>query len=199
MKQYHSTTRKVSDLIPYVNNSRIHSDDQVTQVASSIKEFGFTNPILIDEDNGVIAGHGRLLASKKLNMDEVPCIVLDGLTESQRKAYIIADNKLALNSSWDADLLKIELKKIEESDIDILLTGFDALPDIDDDIDYSLLDDGDDEDVKDGVRKSIMVDFDLEHYDEAYELFKWWRGQGAYLGYMVLEHLRKEKSKHESD
>ena len=89
---------KVGDLIPYVNNSRTHSDEQVTQVASSIKEFGFTNPILIDDDGGIIAGHGRLMAAKKLGLVEVPCIRLGHLSEAQRKAYVIADNQLALNS-----------------------------------------------------------------------------------------------------
>jgi len=116
---------KVGDLIPYVNNSRTHSDEQVMQVASSIKEFGFTNPILIDDDGGIIAGHGRLMAAKKLDIDEVPCIRLGYLSEAQRKAYVIADNKLALNSGWDNDLLKIELMQLDSIDFDLNLTGFD--------------------------------------------------------------------------
>ena len=116
---------KVGDLIPYVNNSRTHSDEQVTQVASSIKEFGFTNPILIDDDGGIIAGHGRLMAAKKLGLVEVPCIRLGHLSEAQRKAYVIADNKLALNSGWDNDLLKIELMQLDSIDFDLNLTGFD--------------------------------------------------------------------------
>lgn len=116
---------KVGDLIPYVNNSRTHSDEQVMQVASSIKEFGFTNPILIDDDGGIIAGHGRLMAAKKLGLDEVPCIRLGHLSEAQRKAYVIADNKLALNSGWDNDLLKIELMQLDSIDFDLNLTGFD--------------------------------------------------------------------------
>ena len=116
---------KVGDLIPYVNNSRTHSDEQVMQVASSIKEFGFTNPILIDDDGGIIAGHGRLMAAKKLGLVEVPCIRLGHLSEAQRKAYVIADNKLALNSGWDNDLLKIELMQLDSIDFDLNLTGFD--------------------------------------------------------------------------
>lgn len=116
--------KKVDDLIPYANNSRTHSEDQVNQVASSIKEFGFTNPILIDEDGGIIAGHGRTLAAKKLGIDEVPCIVLDGLTDAQKKAYVIADNKLALNSGWDNDMLRLELESLAEMDFDLELTGF---------------------------------------------------------------------------
>ena len=116
---------KVGDLIPYVNNSRTHSDEQVMQVASSIKEFGFTNPILIDGEGGIIAGHGRLMAAKKLGLNKVPCIRLDYLTETQRKAYVIADNKLALNGGWDNDLLKIELTELDSLDFDLNLIGFD--------------------------------------------------------------------------
>ena len=116
---------KVGDLIPYVNNSRTHSDEQVMQVASSIKEFGFTNPILIDDDSGIIAGHGRLMAAKKLGLDEVPCIRLGHLTDAQRKAYVIADNQLALNSGWNSDILALEIKHLEELDFDLTLLGFD--------------------------------------------------------------------------
>lgn len=115
----------VSDLIPYVNNSRTHSDEQVNQVASSIKEFGFTNPVLIDEQGGLIAGHGRVMAAKKLGIDEVPSIVLVGLTEAQQKAYIIADNQLPLNAGWDLDKLKLEIETLNELDFDIDLLGFD--------------------------------------------------------------------------
>ena len=117
--------KKISDLIPYVNNTRTHSDTQVLQIASSIKEFGFTNPILIDDEGGVIAGHGRIMGAKKLGLDEAPTITLKGLTESQRKAYIIADNKLALNSGWDEELLKVELQALDEIDFDLSVIGFD--------------------------------------------------------------------------
>lgn len=118
--------KNIQDLIPYINNSRTHSDDQVSQVAASIKEFGFTNPILIDEDGGVIAGHGRLMAAKKLNIESIPTILLEGLTPAQRKAYVIADNKLALNSGWDNELLALEIEQLKELDFDIDLLGFDA-------------------------------------------------------------------------
>ena len=104
--------RKVEDLIPYVNNSRKHSDEQVAQIASSIKEFGWTNPILIDGTNSIIAGHGRLMAARKLKMEEVPTIELSHLTDTQRKALVIADNKLALNADWDTTLLTIELDEL---------------------------------------------------------------------------------------
>ena len=114
--------RKTADLIPYVNNARTHSDEQITQIASSIKEFGFNNPILIDGENGVIAGHGRLMAAKKLGLDQVPTIELTGMTEAQKKAYILADNKIALNSGWDYDLLKIEISELPKNIFE--LTGF---------------------------------------------------------------------------
>lgn len=117
--------KNIQDLIPYINNSRTHSDDQVNQVAASIKEFGFTNPILIDEDGGVIAGHGRLMAAEKLNIESIPTILLEGLTPAQRKAYVIADNKLALNSGWDNELLALEIEQLKELDFDIDLLGFD--------------------------------------------------------------------------
>ena len=124
--------KKVNELIPYINNSRTHSEEQVNQIVASINEFGFTNPLLIDEKDNIIAGHGRLLASKKLKMEEVPCIVLSGLTEAQKKAYIIADNKMALNAGWDDELLKIELENLKELDFDLELIGFnvDELEDI---------------------------------------------------------------------
>ena len=93
-KKYKLVDKKVSDLIPYVNNSRVHDDEQVIQICSSIREFGFTNPVLIDEDNGIIAGHGRLMAAKKLELKTVPCIVLVGLSDAQKKAYVIADNAI---------------------------------------------------------------------------------------------------------
>jgi len=112
-------------LIPYANNTRTHSEDQVVQIASSIKEFGFTNPILVDADNGIIAGHGRVLAARKLDIAEVPCIRLDHLDERQKRAYIIADNKLALNAGWDDELLALELGALDEDGFDLSLTGFD--------------------------------------------------------------------------
>ena len=115
---------KTIDLIPYANNSRTHSDEQVLQIASSIKEFGFLNPVIIDADNGIIAGHGRVMAAKKLGIDELPCIDASHLTEAQKKAYIIADNKLALNAGWDDEILRIEFDALKELDFDLGLTGF---------------------------------------------------------------------------
>ncbi|HCX20911.1 MAG TPA: hypothetical protein DHN29_03290, partial [Cytophagales bacterium] len=115
----------IKDLIPYVNNSRTHSDDQTNQIAASIQEFGFTNPVLINKEHSVIAGHGRIQAANKLGIDKIPCIVLEGLTKAQEKAYVIADNQLALNAGWDLDTLKLELDHLKKVDFDIDLLGFD--------------------------------------------------------------------------
>jgi hypothetical protein len=112
-------------LIPYARNSRLHSEKQIDQIASSIREFGFLNAIVIDKDNGLIAGHGRLEAAKKLGLEKVPCIRADHLTEAQKKAYVIADNRLAELSSWDNDMLKIELEDLVLENFDINLIGFD--------------------------------------------------------------------------
>jgi len=118
--------RKVSDLIPYARNSRTHSDEQVGQIAASIKEWGWTVPVLIDPAGGLIAGHGRIMAAQKLGIEDVPCMIADGWTDAQKKAYVIADNKLALNAGWDNDMLKVELGELEELDFDLSLTGFDG-------------------------------------------------------------------------
>lgn len=112
------------DLIPYANNSRVHSDEQVNQIAASIKEFGFLNPIIIDGDNGIIAGHGRVMAANKLGIKELPCVDASHLSPAQKKAYVIADNKIALNSDWDNELLRVELEGLQELDFDLSLTGF---------------------------------------------------------------------------
>jgi len=109
---YANTIAQVADLIPYAMNSRTHSDEQVAQIAASIREFGFTNPVLIDEENNLIAGHGRVLAARKLNLDQVPAVVVTGLDENRRRALVIADNKLALNAEWDQEKLVIELQSM---------------------------------------------------------------------------------------
>ena len=163
MKQ--SQQRKVNALIPYINNSRTHSDAQVAQIAASIREFGWTNPILIDGENGIIAGHGRLKAAMLLNMEEVPVIELSHLSETQKKAYIIADNKLAMNADWDYEILKLEVENLVENDFDISVLGFDP------------------------------SEFEPAHFDEAQEVIKFWRQKDAYVGYMILDFLRKEKEK----
>jgi len=112
MDFYNHTVAKVEDLIPYALNSRTHSDEQVAQLAASIREFGFTNPVLIDDANNLIAGHGRLLAARKLKMDQVPAVVVTGLDDRKRRALVIADNKLALNAGWDDEALRVELEDL---------------------------------------------------------------------------------------
>jgi DNA modification methylase len=116
---------EITALIPYAKNSRTHDDAQVAQIAASIKEFGWTNPILVDGDKGIIAGHGRLMAARKLNMDKVPVIELKSMTEAQKKAYVIADNRLALNAGWDNAMLTIELNELLEDNFALEILGFD--------------------------------------------------------------------------
>jgi len=117
--------RRCAALIPYARNARTHSGQQIAQIAASIREFGFTNPVLIDEEDGIIAGHGRVLAAHLLGLDEVPCIVLAHLSPMQCRAYVIADNKLALNAGWDLEMLSLEIGEIGEAGFDLNLTGFD--------------------------------------------------------------------------
>jgi DNA modification methylase len=118
--------RKVADLIPYARNARTHSEQQVAQIAASIKEWGWTTPLLVDEDNGIIAGHGRVMAAQKLGIDEIPVMIAKGWSDAQKRAYILADNQLALNAGWDSELLKLELLELDELDFDIDLIGFDG-------------------------------------------------------------------------
>ena len=115
----------VSELIPYVRNARTHSEAQVAQIAASIREFGFLSPILVAEDNTILAGHGRLAAALKLGLKKVPCVKENHLTETQKRAYIIADNKLSLNAGWDSELLAVELSELEGADFNLDLLGFD--------------------------------------------------------------------------
>ena len=116
--------RAVASLVPYARNARTHSPDQVDQIAASIREFGWTIPVLVDEEGTLIAGHGRVMAAKKLGISQVPVMVAEGWSEAQRKAYVLADNKLALNAGWDNELLRVELEGLKELDFDISLTGF---------------------------------------------------------------------------
>lgn len=193
------TYRKVADLVPYARNARTHSDAQIAQIIASIREFGFTQPILLDGENGIIAGHGRWQAAHKMGMAEVPTIDLGHMTESQKKAYIIADNKLALNSGWDEQLLELEIQDLRDAGYDIEILAFDPSELKSADVDYSVLDDEEIDDQLDemskGVRKAIQIEFEPEHYEQALEMVKWWREQGAYVGMMLIDHLRNEKDK----
>ena len=191
--------KPLKDLIPYARNSRTHNSMQVAQIAASIKEFGFTNPILTDGANGIVAGHGRFEAAFKLGMAEVPTIDLSHLSDTQKRAYVIADNKIALNSGWDSELLALEISDLKDAGYDIGILAFDPSELNNDDIDYSVLDEEeiDDEldDMAKGVRKAIQIEFEPEHYEEAQELVKFWREQKAYVGMMLMNHLKNEKQK----
>lgn len=146
--------KKINELKPYENNSRTHDESQIKQICESIKEYGWTNPVLIDENNMIIAGHGRVEGGKKLNIKEVPCIVLSGLTEAQKKAYVIADNKMALNAGWNEELLKTELENLKELDFDLELTGFNI-----DELDELFKEDEEEQEI-------VEDDFDIEPPEE---------------------------------
>lgn len=131
MRRYENV--KIEKLIPYRNNARTHSDEQVEKIAKSMREFGFINPVLVDGKFNIIAGHGRVLGAKKLGMKEVPCLFIEDLTEEQKRAYIIADNRLAEDAGWDKEMLKIELEELQNLNFDISLTGFEL-----DDFDFGM-------------------------------------------------------------
>ena len=191
--------KPLKDLIPYARNSRTHNSMQVAQIAASIKEFGFTNPILTDGANGIVAGHGRFEAAFKLGMTEVPTIDLSHLSDTQKRAYVIADNKIALNSGWDSELLALEISDLKDAGYDIGILAFDPSELNNDDVDYSVLDeeeiDAELDDMAKGVRKAIQIEFEPEHYEEAQELVKFWREQKAYVGMMLMNYLKNEKQK----
>jgi ParB family chromosome partitioning protein len=119
--------RPIDDLTEYENNARSHDADQIQQIANSITEFGWTNPVLVDEDNGIIAGHGRISAAKILGISEIPTIQLTGLSDDQKRAYLLADNRLPLNASWDESLLRLELTELAAVNFDLNLLGFDPV------------------------------------------------------------------------
>ena len=185
--------RETEVLKPYENNPRQHSEAQLDRLVRSIKEFGFTNPILIDDDCNVIAGHGRLLAAELMGLAQVPTITLGHLTADQRRAYVIADNQLALNSTWDDDVLQAELQALGEAGFDLTLLGWgDDLPTFGEDIDLSALDDME-EDLSEyaaGVRKAIQIDFEPEDYEEAQALVAEARKQGKYVGMLLINALK---------
>jgi hypothetical protein len=162
-------------LVPYERNSRVHSPEQVAQVAASIAEFGFVNPILVDSNAGIIAGHGRLAAAKELGLSELPVVVLDHLSDRQRRAYVIADNKLALNASWDVDMLAMEVDALREEEFNLDLLGFseDELK--------GLAEDGWASDIEavekhdenlDGIQAKIVVKLDGTYKDEVIEAIR---------------------------
>lgn len=184
--------RDPDTLIPYENNPRQHSEAQIDRLVRSIKEFGFTNPVLIDDDLNVIAGHGRLMAAGVMGLKMVPTITLGHLNDEQRRAYVIADNQLALNSTWDDDILQKELEALGDLGFDLTLLGWgDDLPSFAEEPDYSALDDLDDptNDLADGVMKAIQIEFRPEDYEEAKALVDAARKRGDYVGMKLIEAL----------
>lgn len=184
--------RNAGELKPYENNPRQHSESQLDRLVRSIQEFGFTNPILVDGDSNVIAGHGRLMAAELMGLTTVPTIELKHLTAEQKRAYVIADNQLALNSTWDDDVLQAELEALGDAGYDLSLLGWgDDIPTFTEDPDYSALDDLDDptSDLADGVLKAIQIEFRAEDYEEAKALVDAARKRGDYVGMKLIEAL----------
>lgn len=167
---------KTEKLIPYVNNARKHSESQIAQIAASIKTFGFINPIIIDKNYGVICGHGRLLSAQKLGLEEVPCLRVEHLTETQKKAYILADNRLAELAEWDNELLKLEVDELKLESFDLELAGFDSefleklSPEFEPDLP--------DEDSKDKEHGKLVLRVEFEDQEEMQALFFELRDRG---------------------
>ena len=182
----------VEQLSPYVNNPRTHSPAQVDMLVNSLKEFGFVNPILTGDDGTIVAGHGRLMAAQVLNMPTVPVIRLSHLTEDQKKAYVIADNKLAENSGWDDDLLQAELAALGDVGFDLTVLGWgDELPTFEGEVDLSALDDLDDPtgELMDGVMKAIQIEFRPEDYEEGKARIEQARKAGVYIAEVLINAL----------
>lgn len=185
----------IDTLIPYTNNPRTHSASQLDRLVQSLKEFGFTNPILVGDDMQVVAGHGRLIAAQAMNMTKVPVIKLSHLTDDQKRAYVIADNQLALNSGWDDDLLQAELKALGDVGFDLTVLGWgEDLPTFGETVDLSALEDleSDLSDFAAGVRKAIQIDFEPEDYEEAQALVSDARKQGKYVGMLLINAIKDD-------
>lgn len=186
---------KVESLIPYANNAREHSDEQVEQIAASIKKFKFNNPVLVDKESGILAGHGRVLAAKKLGLDTVPCIRLDHLTDVEKRAYILADNQIALNGSYNYDIVTKELQELASLEFDTALTGFDLEELTVKPMDYSVLDEADDvklQELERSARRAIEITFTVEDYPKAYEVLSFAKSQDDNLGMTIVEFLQEK-------
>lgn len=164
--------KKTKDLIPYAQNARAHSEAQIAQIAASIGEFGFTQPVLLDGDNGIIAGHGRVMAALKLDLEQVPTIELSHLSDDQKRAYIIADNKIAANSTWDEQMLALEIDKLKAVDFDLSLIGFHffELPDLKEEDDT--VDAEEDKKLNFTIQYNIIFDHE-EQQDDWYTFVKY--------------------------
>lgn len=182
----------INSLTPYANNPRTHSPAQVDMLVNSLKEFGFVNPILTGDDGQIVAGHGRLMAALALDMKTVPVVRLSHLTAEQKRAFVIADNQLALNSGWDDALLQQELAALGDVGFDLTVLGWgDDLPTFEDDVDLSALDDLDDPtgDLMDGVMKAIQIEFRPEDYEEGKARVEQARKAGIYIGDVLIQAL----------
>jgi ParB-like chromosome segregation protein Spo0J len=192
-------TVAIGSVIPYARNPR-RNGAAVSKVAASLREFGWRQPIVVDEQMVVVAGHTRLEAARTLNMEEVPIHIAAGLTPEQIKAYRLADNRVGQEAEWDQELLRLELGELETAGFDLDLTGFHPSEFVVDEIDYSVLEgeseiEGALDEMEAGVKRAIQIEFESEHYEEAQALVKWWRDKKAYVGYMVLQFLKEEKEK----
>ncbi len=187
----------IGEISPYSNNSRFHSEKQIQQIANSIEKFGFNNPIQVDENNMILSGHGRMYAAELLGLDKVPVVKVKGLTDAEKKAYIIADNKLSLNSTWDDGVLEQEIEALKEVGFDLDLLGWDVLPDFSPEVDFSVLDDDDEADeeidkMATSVKKAIQIEFDHDDFPIAQEMVKEARESGVYIGGLLLDALSSQ-------
>jgi ParB-like chromosome segregation protein Spo0J len=186
----------IEKLVPYARNSRTHSKEQVDQIAASIREFGWTNPVLIDANSTIVAGHGRVLAARKLNLPEVPCIRLGTLTPAQVRAYVIADNKLALNAGWDDEMLADELRAItEEGGIDALLTGFDE-KELDALLKTEEVSESEPKEYSYNITYTLVFE-DPEQQQAWYDLLKIWKkkfGDDVPVGQMIVAFVNEQNS-----
>ena len=194
-------SKPLGQLKPYKNNSRTHTEENISQIAKSIKKWGWTMPILVDENDVIMAGHARYEAAKKIGLKEAPCLTVSDWSDEQKKSYVIADNKLALNSGWDYELLASEIEELKAMNFDVAALGFgeaelDSI--FNDDVDMSILDELDEmelDDFEGNVKKAIQIEFEREHFGEAQELIKFWRDRGAYVGHMIMMFLKQEKER----
>ena len=167
----------VDRLIPYINNARTHSPEQIKKLRASLREFGFVNPVIIDRDYNVIAGHGRIMAAKEEGISEVPCVYADHLTEAQKKAYILADNRMALDAGWDEEMLRVEIDALREMEFDPMLAGFDEK-------ELAALYTGDGDEAKDPKYASVILRRYVEDFGNVDQVYV--ERDGVRLGYADL-------------
>lgn len=188
---------KVENLKPYEKNARIHSEEQISQIKQSIIEFGFTNPILIDKHNEIIAGHGRLESAKQLKMKDVPCIKLGYLSETQKKALVIADNKIATNARWNDKLLIEEIETLIDENFDVTILGWgEDLPEYASEPDYSILEEQDISkqlnELNNDVKRALQIEFDKKDYEDAKKITAELRRKKIYIGGIYYQAIKEK-------